>query len=358
MSAGPPGQAGPSDPPGDFATTAARAGQPTPESASPSDGPPAGAATLTELFAEQVARTPEATAVVGGTLRLTFAELDRRTDEVARNLARRGVGPEVLVGLYVERGVDMAVGALGILKAGGACVPLDPAFPRERLELIAEHCGASLVLSSARLVPGLPAGFPVPVLIDPDPGPGSGEDGTGREDSVPVPVTGPRPESAAYLMYTSGSTGRPKGVVVEHRGLCGVFRVWEALHGLRADPLRFVSTTSLSVDLFLADPLRSVFAGGTVVIAPRQAVAGPALLLDLLEAERADAVELVPSMAKLARMLPEQPPSEAALPEGRYVLPAAERTEEPAGGRRALPLAAVQQRLWFLHCYAPGADTP
>ncbi|WP_431900391.1 amino acid adenylation domain-containing protein [Nonomuraea sp. bgisy101] len=241
--------------------------------------------TLTELFAEQVALTPEETAVVAGRQRLTFAELDRRTDEVARRLARRGVGPEVLVGLCVEREADMAVGVLGILKAGGAYVPLDPAYPRDRLELMAADSGISLVLTRSRLAGRLPAGGPAPVFLDPAPEPA-------------VSITSPLPESAAYLMYTSGSTGTPKGVVVEHRGLCSVFEAWEALHGLRRNKLRFVSTTSLSVDLFLADLLRSVFAGGTIVIAPQHTVADPARLLDLLESERADAVELVPSMAK------------------------------------------------------------
>ncbi|MFI0982752.1 amino acid adenylation domain-containing protein [Streptomyces sp. NPDC021093] len=250
--------------------------------------------TLTELFAEQVARTPHATAVVDEEQRLTFAELDRRTDEVACRLARRGVGPDVLVGLYVERNADMVVGVLGILKAGGAYVPLDPAYPRERLELMAADSGAALVLTRSGLAHRLPVGAPATVFLDPGPG-GRDADGTGPDTT---PVTGPLPRSAAYLMYTSGSTGVPKGVVVEHRGLLSVFDAWEELYGLRRNKLRFVSVTSLSVDLFLADLLRSVFAGGTVVIAPRGTVADPARLLDLLESERADAVELVPSLAK------------------------------------------------------------
>ncbi|MEU1799644.1 amino acid adenylation domain-containing protein [Streptomyces sp. NPDC019937] len=245
--------------------------------------------TVLDLFAEHVGRTPDATAVLHDGHRLTFAELDRRTDRIAHRLIRHGVGPEVLVGLCVDRGPDMVAGVLGILKAGGAYVPLDPAYPRRRLAWSVADSGTPLVLTRTRLARLLPADGPRTVLLD--------EVHDDREGTA-GPLPRPAPESAAYLIHTSGSTGVPKGVLVEHRNLLSVFAVWDGLYKLREAPPRFVSVTSLSVDLFLADLLRSVFAGGSVVIAPRDTVTDPARLLDLLESSGGDALELVPSLAK------------------------------------------------------------
>jgi amino acid adenylation domain-containing protein len=273
--------------------------------------------TVLGLFAEQVRRTPDATAVLHDGQRLTFAGLDRLTDRIAHRLARHGAGPEVLVGLCVERGPDMVAGVLGILKSGGAFVPLDPAYPRERLSWMAADSGTPLILTRARVAHRLPADGPRTLLLDDDDdddgdgdGDGDGGDGDGGDggddsdgdgdcgEETSGPLARPAPESAAYLIYTSGSTGVPKGVLVEHRNLLSVFEAWDGLYKLRESPLRFVSVTSLSVDLFLADLLRSVFAGGSVVIAPQDTVTDPARLLDLLETSGGDAIELVPSLAK------------------------------------------------------------
>ncbi|MGW5134444.1 amino acid adenylation domain-containing protein [Streptomyces sp. NPDC004135] len=244
-----------------------------------------------ELFQRQAARTPDAVAVVHGERRLTFRELDARTERLARHLVHLGVGPDVLVGLCVERGLDMAVGVLGVLRAGGAYVGLDPAHPSQRLRRTAEDAGLRLVVTRRRLAPLLPDG-PRPVLLDALP-------------EHPAPPPGrprPAPGSLAYLMYTSGSTGTPKGVLVTHGNLMSVHHAWERLYGLDGNPLTLVSVTGLTVDLFLADLLRSVCAGGTLVIAGREVISDPPRLFDLLTRSGGDAMELVPSLAKaLAR---------------------------------------------------------
>ncbi len=165
--------------------------------------------TLHELFAEQAARTPGQTAVVDGAsgATLTFAELDRRADQVARALSERGAGPGDRVAILAERGLELLPGLLGILKAGAAYVPVDPGYPPSRVRLLLEDCGAKLVLRGAREVEVPSTGAPVLRISE-----------LYRGDGRPLGRTaGPR--DVAYTIYTSGSTGRPKGVMVEHHAV-------------------------------------------------------------------------------------------------------------------------------------------
>ncbi|MFD8863735.1 amino acid adenylation domain-containing protein [Streptomyces sp. NPDC059590] len=237
-----------------------------------------------------MARTPDAPAVIAEDEQLSFAELDRRSSVLAHALTERGAGPERLVGLSVRRGAAMAVGVLGVLKSGAAYVPLDPAHPKARLRWMAEDAGVRVVVAepgTAGLFDGL-AGLTV---MDHTAGARAG-----GEAEAPSAAR-PAPEDLAYVIYTSGSTGPPKGVAVEHRQLAHIWAAWDELYGLRAEPLRFVSVTSLSVDLFFADMLRSVFAGGALVIAPDEAVTEPARLLELVERHGGTAVETMPGLA-------------------------------------------------------------
>ncbi len=165
-----------------------------------------------ELFALQAARTPDAPAVMYRKERLTFAELHARSARLARELGRRGVGPEVRVGICVERGTELVVAILGVLAAGGAYVPLDPAHPTDRLALVLADSGAAVLLTQERLLPRLPATAPVTLCVDTLGGGGACGDSTEVRSGV-------RPENLAYVIYTSGSTGAPKGVLVEHRSV-------------------------------------------------------------------------------------------------------------------------------------------
>ncbi|MFD9902831.1 amino acid adenylation domain-containing protein [Streptomyces sp. NPDC059063] len=246
------------------------------------------------LFAQWAARTPDAPAVIAEDEQLSFAELDRRSSALARTLTEHGAGPERLVGLSVGRGAAMAVGVLGILKSGAAYVPLDPAHPKARLRWMAEDAGVAVVVAE----PG-PAGLfdGLTGLTVLDHKSGAQDGGAGGEALLAPPSARPAAGNLAYVIYTSGSTGPPKGVAVEHRQLAHICAAWEELYGLRAEPLRFVSVTSLSVDLFLADMLRSVFTGGCLVIASDEAVTEPARLLDLVERHGGTAVEMLPGLA-------------------------------------------------------------
>ena len=186
--------------------------------------------TVHGLFEEQVERMPEAVAVVFGEERLTYGQLNERSNRLARYLRKRGVGPEVLVGLCVERSLEMVVGLLAILKAGGAYVPLDPNYPRQRVAFMLEDAAARVVLSQESFVETLPEGRFDSVQLDAE----SAYDFAGR--AVKTRRIRPPRRNLAYVIYTSGSTGIPKKGSRDRapqrrraaRGGKGVFFLWRA----------------------------------------------------------------------------------------------------------------------------------
>ena len=163
-----------------------------------------------QLIEDQVQATPHAPALVFGAQTLTYAQLDARANQLAHALREQGVGPDALVGICVERSVEMVVGLLAILKAGGAYVPLDPEYPQERLAYMIEDSGIQLLLSQHSLVPSLPTEGIQVITLDQAPGWLDGY-------SSASPAVGIHGLNLAYVIYTSGSTGLPKGVMVEHR---------------------------------------------------------------------------------------------------------------------------------------------
>ncbi|MFP2913661.1 AMP-binding protein, partial [Pyxidicoccus sp. 3LFB2] len=165
------------------------------------------------LFEAQAARTPTAEAVRFEGQSLTYAQLDARANQLAHHLRTLGVRPEVRVALCVERSLEMVVGILGILKAGGAWVPMDASYPVERLTYMLRDCAAPVLVTTEAIADELPSGGEQLVLLDAD---------AASLDAQPVsPVeSGAGAENLAYVIYTSGSTGRPKGTLLQHRGLC------------------------------------------------------------------------------------------------------------------------------------------
>ena len=164
-----------------------------------------------QLFEEQVRLTPDASAVIFGDQKLTYAELNCRANQLANNLRRRGIGPESLVGICMDRSLELVVALLGILKAGAAYVPLDPEYPRERLSFMLEDAAVSLVFTQQRTVDRLPEGSPA-VCLDSEWKTIDAE----SENNLASELT---PDNLAYVMYTSGSTGKPKGVAVTHQNI-------------------------------------------------------------------------------------------------------------------------------------------
>lgn len=209
-----------------------------------------------QQFEAQAARTPDATAVVFEAEALTYAELDARANRVAQVLRTLGVGPDVLVGLYMPRSLDLLVGALAIQKAGGAYLPLDPAYPADRIALYIEDSAAPVVLARSDIAGNLPEHAAQLVLIDRDPR-------IAAAPATPV-ASGVGPEHLAYVIYTSGSTGRPKGVMVEHRNVSNFFTGMDARIG--PEPGVWLAVTSLSFDISVLELFWTLARGFKIVL--------------------------------------------------------------------------------------------
>jgi amino acid adenylation domain-containing protein len=212
-----------------------------------------------QLFEDQVERTPHAVAVVYEERQLTYQELNRRANQLAHYLRRLGVGPEVLVGLCVERSPDMIVGVLGILKAGGAYVPLDPAYPPDRLAFMLADSRAPVLLTQKRFNIWKAADGMQVVNLDEDLE-------QIRQESEENPASdGVMATHAAYIIYTSGSTGTPKGVVVEHRSLVNYMHAASAAYALEpAD--RVLQFAPLSFDASAEEIYPCLARGATLVL--------------------------------------------------------------------------------------------
>ncbi len=192
-----------------------------------------------ELIATRAAATPNATALVFADQALTYAELDRRANQIAHRLKASGAGPDVLVGIAAERSVEMIVGLLGILKAGSAYVPLDPEYPRDRLAYMIEDSRISLLLTQAHLLEQLPVPEQVECLL---------LQSAGEGYPVEVPDGQVMPSNLAYVIYTSGSTGRPKGAAVRHDSFINLLQ-WFAATCQMSETDKVMLVSSYSFDL-------------------------------------------------------------------------------------------------------------
>ena len=245
---------------------------------------------LYQLIEEQAGRTPHRAAVVFEQETLTFGELNRRANQLAHHLRRTGVGPDVLVALFVERSVEMLVGIVGILKAGGAYVPIDPDYPKKRVEYILEDSQASIVLTQESLVGELPGFAGRSICLNGD----WTEIGGESEEN---PVTQVKPEHLAYVLFTSGSTGRPKGVALEHRS-AATFVQWAKQVFTPQELAGVLFSTSVCFDLSVFEMFVTLSAGGRIIMA-RNALHLPTLP----EKDEVTLINTVPSaIAELLRL--------------------------------------------------------
>ncbi len=245
-----------------------------------------------EAIRDQAARTPDAVAVRFGPESLTYRELDARANQLARHLRAGGVGPGVLVGVWMERSLEMLVAVLATIKSGGALLPLDPGFPADRIRFMVSDSKAKVVVTHSELLAG---GEPAPgvdyVCIDRD----AERIGCQSAGELEVAVAG---DELAYVIYTSGSTGRPKGVEIEHRNLANLVQAMAERPGVRSSDV-LLSLTTLSFDISLVELLVPLVVGAQVVIVDSETATDGAALGALLAGSGATVMFSTPSRWRL-----------------------------------------------------------
>ncbi|ERN42084.1 non-ribosomal peptide synthase domain protein/amino acid adenylation domain protein [Rubidibacter lacunae KORDI 51-2] len=245
---------------------------------------------LHHLIEAQVARTPEAVAVTYGADSLTYYELNQRADLLAKCLRGIGVGPERLVGICLERSLEMVTALLAVLKAGGAYVPLDPGYPQQRLAYMVEDAKIDVLLSQSQLSHLLPdyqgqrlyldEPLPEPVAVD---------------EKAPSTL---RPENLAYVIYTSGSTGQPKGVQITHRGVVNSLQAQSERLGLTQDDC-LLAVASICFDISVLDLFLPLIVGARIVVASREMALDGRLLAEQLDTQQITYLQATPATWRL-----------------------------------------------------------
>jgi len=245
-----------------------------------------------ELFEVQVERSPESVAVAYREQQLTYRDLNRRANQLARHLKELGVGPEVRVGISVNRSEEMVVGLLAILKAGGVYLPLDPVYPRGRLEFMLGDASVAVVLTTSALrgstLPELEAHI---VCLDLD------RELISRQSGLNLVPEG-RPENLAYIIYTSGSTGQPKGVQIPHRAMVNLLTSVRHKPGIELGDV-LLAVTTLSFDIAGLEIFLPLAVGARVVVASREVAVDGARLMELMKTSGTTIMQATPATWRL-----------------------------------------------------------
>jgi amino acid adenylation domain-containing protein len=244
-----------------------------------------------ELIEAQVQRLPNAVAVECDGQRLTYLELHRRANQLAHYLRKHDVGRGGLVGICMERSLEMVVGLLGILKAGSAYLPLDPAFPKERLAFMLEDAQAKAVVTQQKLLSELPEHHAQTICLDSDWSAIAQE----SKDNLTCDAA---PQSLAYVMYTSGSTGKPKGVEITHRSVVNFLDSMREQPGITEHDI-LLAVTTISFDIAGLELYLPLLVGARVVIASREVAVDGTRLGQLLGASRATVMQATPATWRL-----------------------------------------------------------
>ncbi|MED1918406.1 amino acid adenylation domain-containing protein [Bacillus thuringiensis] len=240
--------------------------------------------TIIELFEEQAERTPERIALAFEEQELSYSELNKRVNQLARTLVAEGVRANQLVGIIAERSIEMIVGVLAIIKAGGAYVPIDPDYPEERIRYMLEHSGAEVLLLHQSVRHKVNADKKMIMLDDV-------ESYHQENTNLGLPV---QFDQLAYVIYTSGTTGTPKGVMIEHRQLHSLAQAWKQEYKLDEFPVRSLQWASFSFDVFTGDYMRCLLYGGKLVICPKDVRVDLERLYHLMEKHEINLFESTP----------------------------------------------------------------
>jgi amino acid adenylation domain-containing protein len=216
------------------------------------------------LFERQASATPQAVAVICGRDQVTYENLDRRANRLANHLRSLGVGPEVLVGLCLERSIDLVIALLGILKAGGAYVPLDPQYPSDRLAFMLEDSGAAVLITEQQFLPNLSTTKTTVVCVDRD-------RNRIENQSFAVPPSVSTQNNLIYVIYTSGSTGKPKGVQITHRSVVNLLASMRGEPGI-CESDRLLAVTTISFDIAGLEIYLPLTSGSSVILATTDTV--------------------------------------------------------------------------------------
>lgn len=244
-----------------------------------------------ELFEAQVEKNPKGIAVVMEDERLTYGALNARANCLARDLRKLGVGPDILVGICLERSVEMVVGLLGILKAGGAYVPLDPSYPKERIGYMLEDAGVSILLSQKELISDLPEHNAQVICID-------GDWEEVAQEGAKNPASETSSTNLAYVIYTSGSTGKPKGVAIQHQNLVNFLSSMSEEPGLKQED-SLLAVTTLSFDIAGLELYLPLLVGARVILANREVASDGSRLSEMLTESRATVMQATPATWRL-----------------------------------------------------------
>jgi len=241
-----------------------------------------------ELIQEQIKHTPKAIAIQYANQSLTYKELGKRSDELARILVAQGVKPGTLVGIFMKRSIDMLVGLLGVLKAGGAYLPLDPSFPPGRLAFMVEDSGAAVILTHTNMLNEVPENKAQAICLN------------ALEDlpSTKKKAKSAMPDDLAYIIYTSGSTGSPKGVQIHHRAVVNFLCSMRNDLKINADDT-LLAVTTLSFDIAVLELLLPLTVGAKVVITSSETAADGALLADTMTDVNATFMQATPASWRL-----------------------------------------------------------
>jgi amino acid adenylation domain-containing protein/non-ribosomal peptide synthase protein (TIGR01720 family) len=243
---------------------------------------------LPEIIEEQAKKNRHVIAVTGSQGEMSYEELNRRANQLGRYLRRIGVWEEVVVGICMERSLEMVVSVLGVLKAGGAYLPLDPGYPMERLRYMMEDCGVSVILTQEKLSDKTPNYYGRVVYVDSEWENIASE----SDENLRLKILG---ENLAYIIYTSGSTGRPKGVMVEHNGLQNLVKDLQSILDLRPS-VRVLQFASLSFDASVYEIFKTLSAGATLCLCSPDLLQSESSILQYLKEEKITTTTLPPSV--------------------------------------------------------------
>ena len=265
-----------------------------------------------QVFERQTERTPDAVAVVCETQRLTYSELNQKANRLAHYLQRKGVGPEVIVAVFLDRSPDLIVAILGVLKAGGAYLPIDLAYPKERVAFMLKDAGVSAVLTHRELTANLPADQAEVIFLDDPQSAGLGAQPSGN------PASTASPSSLAYVIFTSGSTGHPKGVLITHQNVCRLFQSTEHWYHFNEQDI-WTLFHSCAFDFSVWEIWGALLYGGRLIVVPYMVSRSPEAFYELLCREKVTVLNQTPSAFRQLVQAEESAPAKKPLAL-RYVI--------------------------------------